>query len=115
MKFLIIFILLVSISTKINSQIDSNKGHPEHFIAGFVIGGVTSYLVFKKTDNKFKAWLIGTGAAMAAGFLKEAIDPMINKERSFEDFKYTAVGGIIGASIVIPLRKKNPHKTAYLY
>jgi len=90
----------------------SEKGHPEHIIAGAIIGGVTSYFVYKKTDNKFKAWLIGFGTAAAVGLLKEVVDPtFLSGEKSKEDAYYSALGGAIGASIVIPLKKRNSKKT----
>ena len=90
----------------------SEKGHPEHVIAGALIGGVTSYLVYKKTDDKFKAWLIGFGTATAVGLLKEMIDPtFLSGVKSKEDAYYSALGGAIGASIVFPLKKRKPKKT----
>ena len=90
----------------------SEKGHPEHVIAGTLIGGVTSYFVYKKTNNKLKAWLIGFGTASAAGLLKEMIDPtFLSGVKSREDALYSALGGAIGASIVIPLKKRKPKKT----
>jgi hypothetical protein len=109
-----LFILISFIVIKTNAQL-SNNGHPEHLIGGFVIGGVTSFLVFKKTDNKLKSWLIGTGAATAAGLIKEAIDPALGRERSGQDLGYTVLGGAIGASIVIPLKKKEPKEITYLF
>ena len=98
-----------------SAQVISDSGHPEHFIAGFLVGGITSYIVFKKTDNKLKAWLIGAGAATVLGLAKEAIDPLIGRKRSSQDLGYTILGGAIGASIVIPLKKSKPKKIAYLY
>ena len=90
----------------------SEKGHPDHVIAGALIGGVTSYFVYKKTDNKLKAWLIGFGTATAAGLLKEMLDPtLLSGDKSKEDAYYSALGGAIGASIVIPLKKRKPKKT----
>lgn len=93
----------------------SETGHPEHFIYGTVISGITSYLVFKKTDDKVKSWFIGFGAAAAAGLLKEAIDPSIGGTRSAEDFGYSVLGGAVGASIVIPLKSKKNKDVAYLF
>jgi len=112
---IILFILIVSFCFKLNAQTNSNEHHPEHFIAGFVFGAATSFFVFKKTNNKFKAWLIGTGTATVIGLAKEAIDPSIGKVRSSQDFGYTVLGGAIGASIVIPLKKSEPKKIVYLY
>ena len=109
----IAIIILLGVCFQLNAQpIFSEKGYPEHFIAGTLIGGVTSYLVFKKTDNKFKAWIIGTATASAIGFLKEAIDPeLLSGVRNHTDTLYTTLGGAFGASIIIPLKKRKPKKT----
>ena len=63
MKLYLIPFLLYS-SYCLNAQTDSNSGHVEHFIVGTAIGAGTSYFVYKKTNNKFKSWLWGTGAAI---------------------------------------------------
>lgn len=109
----IFVLLLLSFYLQVNSQpIVSEKGHPEHLIAGAVIGGTVSYFVYKKTNNKFKAWLIGAATASALGYLKEAVDPKwFNGVRSSKDYGYTALGGVIGAGIVIPLKRRKPKKT----
>ncbi len=114
MKFFL-SVLMVCFCFNLNAQGDPGKGHPQHFVAGFVIAGATSFLVYKKTDNKLKSWLIGAGSAVVIGLAKEAIDPLIGKERSFEDFAYTFLGGVVGASIIIPLKKSKPKKTTYLF
>lgn len=112
-KIIILFCICYCYSLNLEAQpIFSDKGYPEHFIAGTIIGGVTSYLVYKKTDNKLKAWLIGTAAASAVGFLKEAVDPqLLSGVRNHTDTLYTSLGGAFGASIVIPLKKKKPKET----
>jgi len=117
MKLILVFVILFfCFSTTMKSQSISNDGHPEHFAAGVLIGGVTSYFVYKKTGNKWKAWLIGAGAASAAGFLKEALDPSFGGVRSSKDFGYTTLGGVIGASVVFPLKKKKPKEDiTYLF
>lgn len=113
MKYLMLVLFLMCFM--VSQAQFTDDGHPEHVVGGMVIGGVTSYLVFRKTDNKVKSWLIGTGAATALGLIKELIDPSIGRERSGEDFGYTVLGGAIGASIVIPLKKKRPKEVAYLF
>ena len=107
-KLVILTIFVLFCSQYINAQpIFSERGYPEHFIAGTLIGGGVSYLVFKKTDNKFKAWALGTIAAAAVGFIKEAVDPdLLSGVRSTTDAVYTSFGGAFGASIVIPLKRK---------
>ncbi len=115
MKSLIIvcfFCCFISTHAQFNSN---NNGHAEHFIGGIIIGGVTSYLVYKKTNNKWKSWAIGTGAATIIGLAKELIDPYIGRRRDVYDIGYTALGGAIGASIVFPLKKKKDKEVAYLF
>jgi len=109
----IAIIIFFAMCIQLEAQpIFSEKGHPEHVIAGALIGGVTSYLVYKKSNNKLKAWLIGFGTATAVGLLKEAIDPtFLSGVKSKEDAYYSALGGAIGASIVIPLKKRNSKQT----
>ena len=111
MKYVVILIFFTFF--QVNAQpIISDNGHPEHFIAGVIIGGGTSYLVYKKTNNKFKAWLIGAATASAVGYLKEVVDPKwFNGTRSKKDFQYSVLGGAIGASIIIPLKRRKPKKT----
>ena len=109
----IAIVIFIAVCFQLEAQpIFSEKGHPEHVIAGALIGGITSYLVYKKTDDKFKAWLIGFGTATAVGLLKEMIDPtFLSGVKSKEDAYYSALGGAIGASIVFPLKKRKSKKT----
>ena len=94
-----------------SAQIISERGYPEHVIGGAILSGTVSYLVYKKTDCKFRAFAIGLGASIVAGAGKELLDPLIfNGTRNPNDFWYTALGGTVGASIVFPLNKNK--KTA---
>lgn len=113
MKYLLL-LLLSFIAFDLKAQ-NNNTGQPLHIVGGMVVGGVTSYFVYKKTDNKVKSWAIGTGASILAGIAKEAIDSAGGKDFSGEDLAYTALGGVIGASIVFPLKKKKPKEVAYLF
>jgi len=108
-----LFFLVFVCCSQLNAQpVISDNGHPEHLIAGTVIGAGVSYLVYKKTDNKLKAWLFGAASATAIGYLKEAVDPKwFGRVKSDKDFGYTALGGVIGASIVIPLKRRKPKET----
>ena len=112
MKKILVLILFV-FCLKVDAQpVVSDDGHPEHIIAGAIIGGGVSYLVYRKTNNKFKAWLIGAATAAAVGYIKEAVDPKwFGGVKSNKDFGYSALGGVIGASIVIPLKKRKPKET----
>ena len=109
----IIILTVFFLSYQLDAQpIFSDNGHPEHVIVGTIIGGGTSYLVYRKTNNKFKAWLIGAATAATIGYIKEAVDPKwFNGTRSKKDFQYSVLGGVIGASIVIPLKRRKPKKT----
>lgn len=93
----------------------NDYSNPKHFVAGMVVGGVTSFFTYKKLNNKLKSWAIGIGASALAGVAKEAIDSAQGKEFSGEDLGYTILGGTIGASIVFPLKKKKPKEVAYLF
>ena len=108
MKKIFPLLIIFFFCLNINAQpIVSDDGHPEHIVAGAVIGAGVSYLVYKKTDNKLKAWLIGAASATAIGYLKEAVDPKwFGGVKSDKDFGYSALGGVIGASIVIPLKRR---------
>jgi len=100
-------ILFLSFQPTLSGQSITAHGYPEHFIGGALLSGAVSYLVYKKTENKTKAWLVGFGASLVAGGLKEAVDPEIfGGTRNVKDFYYTALGGALGASIVIPLGRK---------
>jgi len=112
MKKILIILLFAYVSNLSAQPIISDKGHPEHIVAGAVIGAGVSYLVYKKTDNKLKAWLIGAASAAALGYLKESVDPKwFGGVKSNKDFGYTALGGIIGAGIVITLKKRKAKAT----
>lgn len=112
MKKILLLLFLCVYSFTEAQPIFSEKGYPEHFIAGTIIGGATSYLVFKKTDNKLKAWLIGTATAALVGVIKEEIDPdLLSGVKNHTDTLYTSLGGAFGASIVIPLKKKRRKPT----
>lgn len=110
-KILCIVSFLSVFQTAFSQKFEFKNGHPEHLVLGFAIGRGASYLTYKKTNNKFTSWLVGTVTSSAIGFAKEAIDPYIGRTRSKEDFVYTAIGGFIGASLVFPLRKKQVRKT----
>ena len=106
---------MVSLEAQTTDNQTNDNGNSKHFIAGIVIGGVTAYFVYKKSNNKVKSWAIGTGAAVLVGLAKEVIDSAGGKNFSGEDLGYTSLGGAIGASIVFPLKKKKPKEVAYLF
>ncbi len=110
MRLIILSALLIGLfaNGQLSAQpIISKNGYPEHFVAGMIIGGTVSYLTFRKTDNKVKSMAFGFLATVSIGALKEWADPVIfNGTRSWKDFQYTALGGVVGVSIVLPLRSR---------
>jgi hypothetical protein len=99
-------------TASLSGQSLSKRGYPEHFIVGAFLSGTVSYIVYTKTDNKLKAWLIGLGASVVVGGIKEALDPsFFGGTRNVLDFEYTVLGGVLGASIIIPMKGKKPKDT----
>lgn len=104
LPFILVFL---SFNNTLSSQSITKYGYPEHFIGGALLSGTVSYLVYKKTENKTKAWLVGFGASLVAGGLKEAVDPEVfGGTRNVRDFYYTALGGALGASVILPLGRR---------
>ena len=97
---------LLCLPTTLCAQSISKRGYPEHFFVGSLIaGGITRY-VFKKTKKRRLAWVTGVFVATLAGFLKEVADSkLFGKFSNWNDFNYTVLGGIVGASLAVPLRK----------
>lgn len=107
MKKIFVLVFLTCFYFQSYSQpVISNDGHPEHIVVGALVGGGVSYLVYRKTGNKFKSWLIGAATATALGYAKEALDPSFGRIKSNKDFGYSALGGVVGATIVFPLKKR---------
>lgn len=86
----------------------SRTGYFEHIFAGFLIGGLISYLYFKKTDQILKSIFIGISTAFFTGLLKEYVDPLLGGSKDKLDLIYTVLGSIIGVTIFILMtyRKK---------
>lgn len=107
MRLLLLFFFVVLFFQPCAKAQFSERGYPEHFAAGVLISGGVSYYTFKKTDDKVKAWIFGFSASALTGFLKEVVDPVfLNSTRNWTDFAYTALGGAVGASIIIPIKSK---------
>ena len=95
----------------------SEHGYFAHFNVGILIGGLVSYLIFKKTSNKIKSLAYGIMIATIIGVGKELIDPYLERNVQLLDLIYTVLGGIVGSVIItykefllkmIGLNKKNP-------
>ena len=64
----------------------SDNGYFAHFNVGFLIGGLVSYLIFKKTGNKIKSLVFGILIATFFGVGKELIDPYLGRDVDLLDF-----------------------------
>jgi VanZ family protein len=82
----------------------SNDGHVSHFVAGLIIGAFVSMFIFRKSGSKMKAALLGLAVAALIGFLKEFIDPFVDRQRDSADFYYTCLGGLLGSMTVFSKR-----------
>jgi hypothetical protein len=105
--------IMLLIPFHLTAQIISDRGHPEHFLGGVLVGGITTHLVWKKTEARWKSWVYGVAVITAVAGLKEWVDPKwFNGTRSSEDFVYSALGGVAGATLTISLskKKKRNHK-----
>lgn len=77
------------------------NGYIAHFIIGFLIGGIVSFLIFKKTNSKVKSLIIGCTMAGLIGLFKEFIEPFIGGSRDILDFIFTFIGGFLGSYFMI--------------
>ncbi len=79
----------------------SVTGYFEHFIVGLLIGGLVSYLIFKKTCNKIKSFVFGILISTLIGTLKEVIDPYLRGNVDKYDLIYTFLGSVVGSVIIL--------------
>lgn len=63
-------------------------------IAGAGYGATTAF-----TADRWKAFAVGGGAALAAGALKEAYDATGHGDPSWKDFAWDAIGAAVGLAI----------------
>jgi VanZ family protein len=75
-----------------------------HFNVGFLIGGLVSYLIFKKTGNKIKSLVFGILIATFFGVGKEVIDPYLGRNVDLLDLIYTVLGGVVGSVIILAIK-----------
>ncbi len=83
----------------------SKDGYFAHFNVGLLIGGLVSYLIFKKTGNKIKSIVFGILIATFFGVGKEVIDPYLERNVDLLDLIYTILGGVVG-SLIILIKKR---------
>ena len=77
------------------------SGHFEHFIIGLLIGGLVSYLIFKKTGNKIISFIFGILITTLIGTLKEVTDPYVGGNADVFDLIYTFLGAFVGVLIIL--------------
>ena len=101
MKYLIIALL---ISTVGYSQVDDKV---LHFAGGGAFGTAAWTHVYSKTQNKVKATVWSTIAAIGIGVIKEAIDENNYKGWDNKDLMFTALGGLTaGLTLDLIISKK---------
>ena len=82
----------------------SEEGYFAHVNAGILIGGLVSYLIFKKTGNKIKSFVFGILIATLIGIIKELIDPYLGRNVDLLDLIYTILGGVVGSVIILAIK-----------
>ena len=82
----------------------SKEGYLAHFNVGFLIGGLVSYFIFKKTGNKIKSLIFGILIATFFGVGKEVIDPYLGRNVDIYDLIYTVLGGVVGSLMILAIK-----------
>ena len=82
----------------------SEDGYFAHFNIGILIGGLVSYLIFKKTGNKIKSFVFGILIATFFGIGKEVIDPYLGRNVDLLDLIYSILGGVVGSLIILAIK-----------
>lgn len=94
MKTLVSIGIILSIFSKVDAQIQQDK--VLHFCAGAVISASTAEVMYKVTENKNQAILIGVGAGILAGATKEIYDKTSgNGYCDVRDFLWTCAGASV--------------------
>ena len=79
----------------------SEHGYFAHFNVGILIGGLASYLIFKKTGNKIKSFVFGILITTLIGTVKEVIDPYSGGNLDKYDLIYTFLGSVVGSLLIL--------------
>ena len=91
---------ILFISVNLNAQDFGLTDIQLHIGATCAISSVTTSYVFKKTNNKKKAMLIGFGTGMAIGVAKELNDKNVENK----DMLGNIIGSALGCAVItIPL------------
>ena len=82
----------------------SKEGYFAHFNVGLLIGGIVSYVIFKKSGNKLKSIVFGILIATFFGVVKELIDPYLGRAVDLLDLIYTVLGGVVGSVLILAIK-----------
>jgi putative lipoprotein len=90
--------LILSLSTTARAADDPFWGPDKalHFAVAGTIAGVGYAATTAATDDRWKAFAIGGGAALGAGALKEGLDAAGMGDPSWKDFAWDAIGAVCG-------------------
>lgn len=87
-------------TTKAQDHIRFQPDKAKHFAAGAFVASSVQAVIYRITDNRAKALLIGVGSGIAAGAAKEFYDMTGRGNVSTKDFLWTAAGaGIASISL----------------
>jgi putative lipoprotein len=70
-----------------------------HFVAAGTIAGVGYGLTTALTEDRWKAWVVGAGAAVVAGAVKEGLDAAGFGDPSWRDFAWDLIGAASGLGV----------------
>jgi putative lipoprotein len=70
-----------------------------HFVAGGAIAGAAYGITTAVTDDRWKAFAVGAGAALGAGAIKEGLDATGMGDPSWKDFAWDAIGAACGLGV----------------
>ena len=82
----------------------SKEGYFAHFNVVLLIGGIVSYVIFKKSGNKLKSIVFGILIATFFGVVKELIDPYLGRAVDLLDLIYTVLGGVVGSVLILAIK-----------
>jgi len=89
-------LVMLLISVNLNAQDFGLTDTQLHISATYVISSITASHVFKKTNNKERAVLIGFGTGMVIGIAKELNDARVENK----DMLGNIIGSALGCMVV---------------
>jgi putative lipoprotein len=70
-----------------------------HFTISAGIAGAGYGITTAFAEDRWKAWAVGGGAALAAGALKEGFDATGSGDPSWKDFTWDLIGAAVGLAL----------------